>query len=104
MKTLIISLSLWTICGVIAYGWTLHEFQDGWPALAWPHRHHDRLLASVVALLGPAGLVIALVGSALPPSPHVGWGLRFRCLTKEESWEAHWSRWPNLSYDCFLRG
>lgn len=56
-------LLVYSICGVLAYGITYGHFQNKWPRLAALERTSDRFLAIVVGLIGPIGLLVALMQS-----------------------------------------
>ncbi len=59
---IIVGIAGWALCGFLAYGRTLADFQRMFPELADQDRNADRARAWFVALCGPLGLVVGLIG------------------------------------------
>lgn len=51
----------WVLCGFLAYGHELAEVQRAFPTLAEQDRDLDRKRARIIALFGPASLVVSLI-------------------------------------------
>ena len=51
----------WAVCGFLAYGRTLAYFQRNWPDIADKGRAADIYKACLMAVIGPIGLVIAML-------------------------------------------
>jgi hypothetical protein len=81
---------VWAICGVLAYGLTLHHFTEKFPA----YKHHE--LTRLVVLLGPGGLVAAFLGGR-------PYGLRFRHLSPDERLAIFLREYPGLTAADFER-
>ena len=58
--TFLLILTIWIICGLLAYGRTFAHFQRAWPSFAREDRESDALFAMGFALAGPIGLIAAL--------------------------------------------
>jgi len=86
------------VAGTLVYGLTFHYFQERWKCFAYNHRLGDRLLALWSGIFWPAGLIARWL-LTLNDKPRTCWGLRYRSISAEESWEDHQRRWPNLSRD-----
>ena len=89
----------WVVCGVLAYGLTLADFQDRWPVLSYEHRRTDYAFAIVVGTMGPLGLVAAAIALVIGQfSGHPGfYGFRLRLISYEEYIAAHRAKWPNMT-------
>jgi hypothetical protein len=57
---MLISLT-WLACGAVAFGLTFAYFQGEYPTVAEKMRCEHYVTAAVFALLGPAGLFVALL-------------------------------------------
>jgi len=104
MKLIIILVFvlLWWLSAALTYGLSLNYWQTTYPTQAWASRDEDRRLSLLLGMLGPIGLFVAALNiwAALG---FKGFHLRYRPLTREESWTAHQKEYPHLSYDYFLK-
>lgn len=98
MEVLLAGAAIWAVCGALAYGLTLAYFQMKYPAIAYPWRHADTLVALLVAVFGPFGLIVTLLSSE-----GCRYGLRYKPLSDKESWAAFQKKYPGLSKEDWLR-
>ena len=66
---------LWIICGVLAYGRTLADFQRSYPIIAHESRRSDMVFAFIIGCTGPIGLFISLL---LTIRSKTGWMWRIK--------------------------
>lgn len=85
---------VWALFGIAGYGATLGYFVGEYPYFSYKHRRGDLLLAFVIGLIGPLGLLIAYC-----ESEGFRHGFMFRTLTREESIAAYKKEWPSLTPD-----
>ena len=86
---LFVMIVVWVVCGILAYGMTLYDFETSFPY------HSGHLgIASFMGCAGLVGLLVVLV------STHK-YGLMFKPYTKEEKWHFYHERYPSLSYESF---
>lgn len=65
-------LVIWAMCGAFAYGITFGHFQRKWPSLADKEVAEDKMVAIVMAVCGPIGLIASYI-----LSERVKYGLKF---------------------------
>ncbi len=82
--------ALWTLCGLVGGAVTLHNFDR-----QWPYGNHLGVTL-IVALAGPLGLLVALLGSKQV-------GLRFRFRPVEERYQLWRAKYPTVSPEWFER-
>lgn len=61
-----IIIAAWLICAFLAYGIVFAHFQGKWPNQAKENRKADIEVSATVALLGPIGLIVALILADFP--------------------------------------
>ena len=88
MEILFIIGVVWVICGILAYGLTLNEFESQFPFFTG-----NTSIAWFLGLTGPFGLITALLSHDVPL------GLRFREIPIEEKHRLHKKKWSSLEVD-----
>ena len=59
----ILSIAVWTVLGLLAYGLSFAYWQREFPTLAKRDRAADKRKSLILALAGPVGLVVILIYS-----------------------------------------
>ena len=91
----LVVLLVWLILSVISYGLTFHYFQERWRCFAYPCRWRDVALSLLSGMLWPVGFLARWLFT-VSDNPKTPWGLRYRPVTAEESWQDYQQRWPGL--------
>jgi hypothetical protein len=100
VKILILAIA-WLISGVASYGLIFHYLQTRFRYFAWPQRRMHRLTALASGLVPPVGILVRYL-NGLHDDVRTPWGLQYRAVTSEESWQAFHAEWPTLSKDRWL--
>ena len=78
MNDLLFYLAIWAAFGVVTYGWVFAYSQTRYGATDDYERRVDRRFAFVFGLMGPVGLIVAILVSLNHGKPIWAYGLKWR--------------------------
>jgi hypothetical protein len=87
------------VVAILVYGTILGTFAKSNPEFAWNLGRGDVFCAVLTGIFWPFSIVAWIVLWSHRPK----WGFRLTIMNKEESWLAYQKKYPNLSYESFLR-